>query len=97
MDRRQRGDRMSGGESISAEPISAEEIDHGPHSSWVLHQEPHQQDEAAPRDERERDGEDESFSQARLDVRSAAFLGCIVISQVAWMGTLVYFAHRLLF
>ena len=90
---------MSGADVISAQsvPIPAEAIDHGVHSSWVLHQEPRKQDEPGPSDERERDRQDESFSQARLDVRSAAFLGCIVICQVAWIGTLVYFAHRVLF
>ena len=40
---------------------------------------------------------DESFYRARLEVRSAAVLVCIAISQVAWIGTLAYFAHRLLF
>ena len=90
---------MSGADAISAQavPIPAEATDHGVHSSWVLQQEPGQQDEPGPREERERDGQDESLSQARLDVRSAAFLGCIVIAQVAWVGMLVYFAHRLLF
>ena len=91
---------MSRADAISAQPtpIPAEASDHGVHSSWVLHQEPRKQDESAPRNEREGDGQDESFSQApRVEVRSAAVLGCIVISQVAWMGTLIYFAHRLLF
>jgi hypothetical protein len=89
---------MSWADTISAEPVAAEATDHDPHSSWVLHQEPHEQDQAAPRDEREHDGQEESFSSARrLEVHSAAMLGCIAISQVAWMGALAYFAHRLLF
>ena len=64
-------------------------------SRWVLHQEPYQRDETAQSDERESNRQQESVSDARLGVRAAAVLGCIAISQLAWVGTLVYFAHRL--
>jgi len=64
-----------------------------------LDQEPKKGDEAAPSDKRERDDEQQSLSPPYRDagsLRLAAF-ACLAVTQITWLGALVYFGHRLLF
>ena len=85
---------------MSTAEASAGEARIDPLSSWLgLDQEPKKGDEAAPSGDRERDGQQQSVAAAEKDsgALGVVFLGCLAVSQVAWMGALLYLGHWLLF
>jgi len=81
----------------AAEATSAEITHEALHSSRVLDQEPEKGDKAAPRNDGEGARQQQAASRARLEAHEVAFLGAAAISQLAWMGALLYFAYQLLF
>ncbi len=71
-------------------------------TSWLVQdQEPQEpSDQAAPSDERGREGQQQSVAAANRDHLGSlgvVVISSLVVSQLAWIGALVYLGHLLVF